>query len=250
MTEQAEQVEEHIEDTATHQEDPGQSNDQATAEPAAADPGFVETENERVQARINKITAEKYAEKRRAEELERLLAEARSKIPPMPPASNEPKLEDYDYDEQKYQAALIDHKVNQKAQEIQEQAQRAQQERDAQATQQLFNQRAAKVREKVPDYDQLMMSIPPLPDETFNAILAHEKGPEIAVHLAKHLDVADEIATMSPSQAGMKLGMIISQLSEKPVSTSQAPDPIEPISQAGTGIADEWDKVGEGATYE
>lgn len=207
-----------------------------TAPAEVEETGFVETESDKVQKRINKITAEKYAEKRRADELERKLNEAAAQTPQVQTQSTaEPKLEDFDYDEAAHTAALIDYKVNQKAEQIQQQSQQAQAQQQAQQQAGEFHQKVAEFTAKASDYEQVVANIPPLPEQTLNAVMQSDKGPEIAYYLGKHLDVADMIATADPMTAAMKLGQISAQLTAttKTVKTSAAPEPIEPINSGG-----------------
>ncbi|MEE8207806.1 MAG: hypothetical protein V3T88_02435 [Nitrosomonadaceae bacterium] len=209
----------------------------ATA-PVEKEGSFVNTDSEKVQARINKITAEKYAEKRRADEAERKLSERDVQPTPQPTQTGEPKLEDFDYDESAHTNALIDYKVNQKAEQIQQQQQQATSQAQAKQTSDDFNTKVAAFAEKATDYQQVVANIPQLPEDTLNAVMQSDKGPELAYYLGKHLDIADEIATASPMVAAMKLGQISAQLSA-PVTatkTSAAPDPIEPI-ESGSSLS-------------
>ena len=225
--------------TEIESEQEGQTVDTApTTEVDEPKSDFVDAKDisERTQAKINKITAEKYAEKRRADELERKLNEQTAQAPTTNQQStNEPKLEDFDYDEQAFTVALIDHRVNQKALEIQQQQQQAQAQSSQQKIASDFDLKVAKLKETKPDYEQVVANIPQLPDQTLNAIMQHEKGPELADYLGRHLDVADFMATADPMAAAMKLGQISAQLTAttKTVKTSAAPEPIEPVNSGG-----------------
>lgn len=232
---EVEAVETPTEETETKLE--GQAE---TAPAEVEETGYVETENDKIQKRINKITAEKYAEKRRADDLERKLNEASAHTPQAQTQNvAEPKLEDFDYDEAAYTAALIDFKVSQKvkleADNIQQRQQQAQATERAQQVSNDFNLKVATFIEKSPDYEQVVANVPQLPEQTLNAIMQHEKGPEMAYYLGKHLDVADSIANSDPITAAMTLGQISAQLDAKPkqVVTSAAPDPIVPVGSAG-----------------
>jgi predicted RNase H-like nuclease (RuvC/YqgF family) len=68
-----------------------------------------EPKTNNVEKRINKLTAEKFAEKRRAEALEeenRRLKESRE-VDSSQESQGKPTLEQFDYDESKYTEALI-----------------------------------------------------------------------------------------------------------------------------------------------
>ena len=193
--------------------------------------------SDRGQKRINKITADKYAEKRRADNAERELAELRAQAPAQPAISDKPlSLEDFDYDEGKLQAAQIEQQVAQRFAAMQTQQQAAQAQEQQQARASAFNAKAAEFAANVPDYQEAIGQIPELPQETLDAVMQSENGPALAYHLAKHLDVADEIANASPMAAAMRLGEISASLkATKPeIKTSAAPAPIEPITSGGS----------------
>jgi hypothetical protein len=224
-------------ETEVHLETEGQA-ETATA-PVEKEGSFVETDNEKVQARINKITAEKYAEKREKDALKLENEKLKAQIQPVQQQSTaaEPKLEDFDFDETAHTSALIDYRVNLKAEQIQQQQQQAQATATATAQQVAndFNSKVATFAEKVPDYEQVVANIPQLPEQTLNAVMQSEKGAELAYYLGKHLDVADMIATADPMTAALKLGEISAQMTAttKTVNTSAAPAPIEPIDSGG-----------------
>ena len=193
--------------------------------------------SDRAQERFNKITADKYAEKRRADEAEKRLKDLQSSIPQKPAKIDEaPTLESFDYDESKFNEALIDYKVNQKAAEIRQQQDREVAAAEGERRQAAFNVGVAKFSETATDYQDVVRAIPALPDGVLNAITQSDKGPELAYYLGKHLDVADEIANASPMAAAMQLGAISARLGAvKPnIAPSAAPEPIEPISSGGS----------------
>jgi hypothetical protein len=177
-----------------------------------------------VQKRINKITADKYAEKRRADELETKLKALEASKKPLP--TEAPQIEDFDYDDGKHQEALIEYRI-QKALETQQQLTRQQQ--DEQALRKIaddFTSKEAEYLAKHPEYSTEVANLPRFGTETLNAI--YELGPQVSHYLAKHLDVANEVASASPTMAAVKLGQISMGLTAdtKPVKTTTAPEPI------------------------
>ena len=195
--------------------------------------GFVDTDNDAIQKRINKITAEKYAEKRRADELERKLKEREA--PQVQTQNAEPKLEDFDYDDAAYNRAMIQYEVGKVRAELQDGQKQEEQKRAQQTRENNFNDKVSEFKKTATDYEQVVSNIPELPEQTLNAVMLSEKAPELAYYLGKHLDVADQIATMDPISAAMKLGQISAQLSApiKTVKPSAAPEPIEPVNSGG-----------------
>jgi vacuolar-type H+-ATPase subunit I/STV1 len=197
----------------------------------------VEEAPDNVQLRINKITAEKYAEKRRAEELEKRLAELESAKSALP--SEAPKLEDFDYDDAKHTEAVIQYQVR-KQLEAQANTQKQQAQQTAQQAKAAeFAAKEAEFGAKNPDYAEAVGNIPRLHPDTLDAIYSLENGPQMAHYLGKHLDVAYEIASAPPHIAAVKLGQISATLQVKAhkVSTTSAPEPVENLGGAGGASA-------------
>jgi phage-related minor tail protein len=194
-------------------------------------------EVDNTQKRINKITAEKYAEKRKAEDLQRRYDEL---VASQKPAETKaPTLEDYDYDESAFNAASISHQVKQgmalESQRLQQEGITTRQEAANQQRADTFNAQVAKVTKEHPDYQERIKTLPEFKQDTLDAIMSSEKGAEIALALSDQLDLAEEIANASPMVAAMKLGELSARLGVKPpIRTSAAPSPIEPLSSGGS----------------
>jgi len=193
--------------------------------------------NNSFQEKINKITADKHAERRRADALQRRIDEidSQSAQPKLP--EKQPALEDFDYDDEKFINAKIEYQVNKRALELQEAQNRQTRETGRREVEASFKKKVDDFQKTTPDYQQVVGAIPSLPQETLDVILTADDGEKIAYYLGNHLDVADEIASMSPAQAALRLGRISSNLSN--VSTnrnkvSNAPDPVKTISSSGS----------------
>ena len=105
---------------------------QATEETPAESSPAVEAneEQDNVQKRINKLTAQKYEEKRGRQTAEARVAELEGAKPALP--SEAPKLEDFDFDETRHNEAVITYQVQkqlnaQSAQQTQQAADTARQ---------------------------------------------------------------------------------------------------------------------------
>ena len=182
------------------------------------------------QKRINKVTADKYAEQRRADELQRKLDEVQAK-----PATVEtaPNLEDFDYDEAAFNAANVKHLVAEALKVQNTEQQQAQSAIQAQQAQASFNERIATLGKE--DFADVAGAVPVLPNGVADALVQSENGAELIYHLGTHLDQADKLANMSPSAAMMELGRISANMSaQKPIKLSAAPDPIAPINSGGS----------------
>jgi phage-related minor tail protein len=194
-------------------------------------------EVDNTQKRINKITAEKYAERREKEDWKRRYGELAENQKPA--ETKAPTLEDYDYDESAFNAASISHQVKQgmalESQRLQQEGITVRQEAANQQRADTFNAQVAKVTKDHPDYQERIKTLPEFKQETLDAIMSSEKGAEIALALSDQLDLAEEIANASPMVAAMKLGELSARLGVKPpIRTSAAPSPIEPLSSGGS----------------
>ena len=193
--------------------------------------GFVEELDDKAQARVNKLTFEKHEQKRRADAAVKALEDFKANN--APPEQAEPKLEDYDFDDAQYNAALIKYQtvkgINTAISEYKtEQQQNLDNQRQAEINNN-FNARVDDFRKATPDYDQTIAGLPDLPGAVLDAVMQAENGPQLAHYLGKHLDVAENITLM-------KLGEISAQLKNvKPTNKqSAAPDPIVPVKSGGT----------------
>ena len=223
-----EEVEESVEGESTEEAQPPQEKEKNS--------GF--------QKRINKITADKYRERNRADAAERELQELRSK-PPAAPASTAPKLEDFDYDQDAFVSAQIKHEVSRQTQEFARES-RAQQARAAR--QQSSQDFAKKVQESgISDYGEVINNLVesvPLPDILVDAIQQDDKGPEIAYFLGKNLDVADKLAGLSPMRSAVELGKISAALStKKKPKLTKTPAPVKAIGSSSVSSGKSFDDM-------
>lgn len=186
-----------------------------------------------VQKRINKITADKYAEKRRADDLQVKLDAQVSK--PVLPA-DAPKEEDFDFDTDKYNQAVIQYEVKKALETQNQQATQAQIVQARQKVANDFTSKEAEYLAKHPEYQEEIAHLPRFPQDTLNAI--YGLGPQVSHYLAKHLDVADEVASASPTMAAVKLGQISMGLTadNKIVKPTGAPEPVKTITGGASVI--------------
>lgn len=210
------------------------ANEQAAQveESAPSTPEISET-----QKRINQLTREKYEAQRRAQETEQRLQqlEAQAQQAPAAVADDAPTLEKFDYDEEKYQAALVQHQVAKQMQQLQQQQQQQVQLAEQQKQVQSYNDRVNAFAADKPDFTDSVANMPLQNSAAIEGIMALENGPAVAYHLSKNLDVVDNLNRMSPVQAAIEIGKIEAKLSATPApKTTKAPDPIEPVASGGT----------------
>jgi hypothetical protein len=199
------------------------------------------------QKRINKITADKYSEKRRADDLQRQIDELKAK--PAETSVKAPTLDDFDHDDEAFNAANIKYQVGQAVKEESVKLQQGQEKLKQQQSHSDFENRIADFNKN--DFDEVANSVPQLPDGVANELMNSDIGPELIYHLGTHLDVADKLASMTPNAAMMELGRISTNMNaKKEIKLSAAPDPIEPLS-SGSNINNATIYDGpSGATFE
>ncbi len=246
----AAQAEEEVIDgvTLSSDDEPGEIDTETDAKPSESAPEDVKPEDG-FQKRINKVTADKHTERRRADDLQRQLNELNN-VTPAVEAKAAPKIEDFEYDQDAFQAALIDYKVAEqvsqavaKVTSTQSEAVRTAESAEAQKG---FNDRIVALAKD--DFDDVANQVPLLPDGVADALVRSENGAELIYHLGNHLDLADKIANMTPQLAMMELGRISVTMAATPaVKLSAAPDPIEPLNSGGSISQEAGPK---GATYE
>lgn len=131
--------------------------------------------------------------------------------PPSP--SKVPTLADFEYDESKYQAALIEFTKAEARREA-EAVLRAEREREAQERAvKTWTEKAAEFAKSKPDYAE-KVNDPTLPISTpmVKAIQASEIGPEVAYHLAENRELAAEIARLPADAAAFAIGRLEGRL--------------------------------------
>lgn len=249
MTEQAEQVSKKQNDDNVVIEN--QDVIEQKVEPAATENpgGYVETTNQQVQARINKLTAEKYSERNRANDLERRLSELEYT---QQKPKGKPSLESFDYDEAQYNEALLDYKVNEATTRIESSAIKRQEQQRLDGVGQKFNAKEDVFRLKNPNYDEVAGRIPQLPTDTLNYLIGLDNAPELINFLGNHLDVADQLVNVSSMDAAGIIGSLSEKMTAivKTVNASTAPEPITPIETGSQSSGDEWDNIAPGCTLE
>jgi hypothetical protein len=219
------------------------------AEPATAPetvPETPEPEDEKpkakgVQKRIDELTRNWREAERRTEQLLEYVTRIQGDTADqkqVEAAGTAPTLEQFGYDEGKYQAALMkfaetiaDRKVSQKLSEWEQRQQQT-------ARTQTFKQREADFASTVDDYaERVYDPSVPISSAMAEVIADSDIGPQLAYHLAENKDAAARIAAMSPVQAARELGKIEARLTaakDAPKPVSNAPPPPPRIASAGT----------------
>lgn len=186
-----------------------------------------------VQGRIDELTRNwREAERREAALLDML---QRQQTPAKPEAVAEekpnpvPKLEDFNYDEAAYQAALFQHVKDEAARAAREEFRQERAREQEQTKKQTFKQREAEFAKTNPDYFTLTREPSlPLTKAIVELVAESENGPELFLHLAKNREITERLAGLSPVAAAREIGRLEAKL-EKP---APAPAPKPAVSKA------------------
>lgn len=213
---------------------------EAESSPATTDAGEqTETEAKKPHwsvKRIDELTRNWREAERREAALMAMLQ--RQQTPAQPEAAKEapkapPKLEDFNYDESAYQAALFQHVKDEAAKVAREELQQERTREKEQAKKQTFKQRETDFAKANPDYIELTRDPSlPLTRDVIELATESEQGAEILYYLAKNREIAERIAELPPVAAAREIGRIEAKL-EKPLAP-QAPSvpKAPPVSKA------------------
>lgn len=237
---------------------------QATPETTAIDDSeYVPTDNDKVQARINKKHFEMMEAKREAEALKAKLQEYEANKPIIEVSDDgRPKLEDFkeedfDYNDTArlaaYAEALTDYKTDQKLStfrqaEIAQQTQ-LEQTRKQQELNDTFLNEVADYSVQHPSYMEDVVNLPVLSQDKLD--LVRSQGAKMVHYLAKNPEIANQFATADLGSAAFQLGTIANKLSttkpnKKP---SSAPDPVTTIDGSAGVIKKDMSEMSMAEIY-
>ena len=188
-------------------------------------------EGRRFERKLDKAYRQRAEALARAEASERRLAELEKPKAP----EGEPKLEQFDYDPEKYAQAKADYAKSQATKEY-EAKQRT--ETGKQQQQKLISdweEKAERGADKHDDFQEKVGNIQPV-NPLLMAIMEADNGDEIAYYLGAHPKEAERIAKLSQISQVREIGKLEAKLAltpEKPKAPSKAPAPITPL----TGVA-------------
>jgi len=233
----------------------GQTADDAGAQPQQT-PG--------VQKRINELTRN-WRETERERDYWREMALQRAAQqqpepqpagrPPPPPAGQRPQRpteEQFEYDAQKYQAALVryeeelvDWRIAQRdaqtrAQQEAEAARRRQLE-EAQTFQAKRDRTVTEGREKYPDFEELVFGLPAnvMTADVAADVFEAEHPADVAYYLGKNPEEAAKIAQMGARQRAIRIGAIDARIGQAAArKATGAPAPPPKFSGAGSAPRD------------
>lgn len=144
------------------------------------------------------------------------------------PQNGKPTLEQFNFDQDAYNEAVIDWKVQQKLSEHTQKSKKDQEQTEAQKQQAEFRQRLQSAAEKYDDFEETITDPSlPMPDHVVQAAMnLGETAGDVLYHLGKNPDKALQIANMNPAAAAVALGRIDAQIANQPKpQISKAPPP-------------------------
>lgn len=193
---------------------------------AAADPA-----RKPVQPRIDELTRERH-EAQRERDYWRTRAEA-AEVPAPAEAPAKPKAVDFD-DYGAFVEALADWKADQKIDaKLAERDTRTAAQKQGEERVSNWQTRVEKVRAAIPTYDEVMStSTVPVSKIVEAELLDDERGPEIAMHLTLHPEIADKLNRMDQRTAAREIGRLSGSLpamtpTTAPVDVDAAADAVD-----------------------
>lgn len=199
---------------------------------AKAEQERIEKKKNRTREYINRINAENAELRRRVAEREAAQPQPVTHQRQPATAEGEPTLEDHNFNVAEFQRAHSAWAVKNALEAERTKTQQAESTQQQQKVVDTYNERIADFADDHPDFPEVVGSIAyPLSAEIQLAIMAHEKGAEIAYHLGNNDDDAFSLASIQPHLAAAAVERLASRLTAapSPVPTQAAPtQPIQP----------------------
>lgn len=185
--------------------------------------------------RIDELTRNWREEQRRVDALTQALLQQRGQPPqpevpqPAQPAKL-PTLEEYGYDEAKYQAALIEYADKRAAETVEKRFAEYERQRAEQARVGSFAERQAAFAKVTPDFEDKVLRDPTLPitEGMRDVIIDSPNGPELAYWLAQNRTEAEKIARLPTHLAALEMGRIEGRI-EAQKSAAKPAAPAAPV---------------------
>ncbi len=212
------------------------------ADPNAETPEQVEARKvqERIQRGINKATRRYYAEKARADLLAQQLNEAQSRTQQPQQDNAAPRLEQFDYDADKYAKAYADYQGKKTLSEMSARAQRQAQQAQIQNLRTEWENKVTKAEQKYEDFDEVVGELQPTTPWAV-AIMDTDNGADVAHYLGKNIAEAKRIMALPPNRQVLEIGRISARLEmtpPAPKTPSKAPAPISTVGGKSGGGSD------------
>jgi hypothetical protein len=212
---------------------PDSSPETVAAETAPADAGTPDPVQDKIQRRIDTLTREKYDKAREADYWKNLAMERQKPEPKQEPekVNKAPTLAENEYDEAKYQAALIEWtRAEARAAALEEvKSERAKEQEQARVKS--FKQREAEFISATPDYQEKVYSSANtfFTNDVVRLMAESSDGPAVAYYLANNRELGEQISSLPLTAAAREIGKIEARLEKakevRPPVVSKAPAP-------------------------
>ena len=159
---------------------------------------------------------------------------------PKPEAPKPPNPDTFYQDPLAFVQQSNQHAVYQAQQAWQEQQEAARQAEEQERISAGFRTKAAEFALQNPDFAETLESVPAdlLPDDLARTIIAHERGVELAYHLAKNWGELAQLASVAPQYQRYAIDALVSRLDTRPTAAhSEQPHPAvvapaKPVTRA------------------
>jgi len=194
-----------------------------------------ERKERRAQNKLEKAFRKSAEAQARAELAERRIAELEQSRQPADVPQGTPKLEDFDYDPDKYSEAMTQFASKHAQERFKAEQTRTQQDQVRQQLVTAWEEKVERAEDKYEDFSSVVGELKP--DNAFTAaIMDAENGEDVAYHLAKNPKEARRIAALPPLSQAREVGKLEAKLQAepaKPKTPSKAPAPITPLAGSG-----------------
>jgi hypothetical protein len=204
-------------------------------------------EGRRFERKLDKAYRQRAEAQARADLLEKRLAALEQPKAP----EGEPKLEQFDYDPEKYAQAVAEFRLS-KAEK--ERATKQREETIKQTQERLvssWEEKAEKGLDKYADWNDVVGEIKP-GTAMADAIMGAENGDDVAYYIGKHPKEMERIASLPWFSQIREIGKLEAKLlstPEKPKAPSKAPAPITPLTGAASVASNEPSDQDDTATW-
>ena len=198
------------------------------------------------QKRIDALTREKYDREREAQywREQALQHQAKPEPPKAPEPTKLPTLEEFGYDEAKYQSALIQYATQKAEETVNRRLSEVEQQRTEQSRIESFVTRQKAFAQATPDFEDRVLRDPSLPitEAMRDVIVDSPSGPELAYYLATNREAAEQIARLPAHLAALEMGRIEGRLSAqkeakaRPLAVSKAPPPPPKVDDTAVEV--------------
>lgn len=183
-------------------------------------------------------------------DLERKVKESdtlKSQQEPVQLAQEEPKLEDFDYDDVAYARAIARYEASRQFEQLEQQKKAESEKRKQDELISKFHTRAAELVAQDESYQRANEQYQgePFNQTIENALYMSERGAELHRFLMKNPQEVESLNSMNPTQALMKIGQLEMSLGQKKeIKKTSAPEPIETVNSTASLASTDWNEAG------